>query len=185
MNMLQPIPMYDARATRYATVTDFCQIFMEEMHSLYLLAYMLTADHDTAEQCFVRGLDDCKDGMGVFLEWASSWARHTILKHAVRMTLPAPEHTDRASWGGLRRETAPERNDHIAAVLALNTFDRFVFVMSVLERESDEDCSALLKCSRQDLMIARQRAIICLAAADQGRDRASQGLWLTLLPPAE
>jgi hypothetical protein len=101
------------------------------------------------------------------------------------MTLPAPEHTDQVCRGGLRRETEPERNDHIGAVLALNTFDRFVFVMSVLERESDEDCSALLKCSRQDLMIARQRAIICLADADQDRDRADQGMWLTLLPQAE
>jgi hypothetical protein len=185
--MLQPIPIYDGRATRYATVADFCQIFSEEMHSLYLLAYMLTADHDQAEQCFVRGLDDCKDGMGVFLDWANSWARHTILKHAIRMTLPAPDHTDQICWGGFRREAAFEGNDQIAAVLALNTFDRFVFVISVLERESDEDCSALLKCTRQDLMIARQRAIICLADADQGRDRSGQGLhgWLTLLPSAE
>jgi hypothetical protein len=35
------------------------------------------------------------------------------------------------------------------------------------------------------VMIARQRAIICLADADRGRDRADQGMWLTLLPPAE
>ncbi len=35
----------------------------------------------------------------------------------------------------------------------------FVFVMSVLERYSDQDCSVLLGCARRDVLAARTRAL--------------------------
>ena len=47
----------------------------------------------------------------------------------------------------------------IMAVLELRPFDRFVFVMSVLEGYSDHDCSILLGCSRQDVLAAKTRAL--------------------------
>jgi hypothetical protein len=47
----------------------------------------------------------------------------------------------------------------LAAVVGLNPFERFVFVMSVLERYSDQDCKTLLGCSRQDIIWARTRAL--------------------------
>ena len=47
-----------ARAGEYATTNDFRRIFDENMNSLYLLAFLLTADHGRAEQCFVSGLED-------------------------------------------------------------------------------------------------------------------------------
>jgi hypothetical protein len=46
-----------------------------------------------------------------------------------------------------------------AAVLQLEPFERFVYVMSVLERYSDLDCSALLGCARRDVIAARIRAL--------------------------
>ncbi len=42
----------------YATSADFCRIFESDMNRLYLLCYLLTADHGIAEECFVRGLED-------------------------------------------------------------------------------------------------------------------------------
>jgi hypothetical protein len=36
-----------------------------------------------------------------------------------------------------------------------DAFERFVFVMSILEEQSDEDCAILLRCSRRDVMMAR------------------------------
>ena len=45
-----------------------------------------------------------------------------------------------------------------SAILSLGTFERFVFVMSVLEHYSDQDCSILLACSRRDVVLARARA---------------------------
>jgi hypothetical protein len=47
----------------------------------------------------------------------------------------------------------------IAAILELRPFERFVYVMSVLERYSDQDCSVLLGCARRDVVAARSRAL--------------------------
>jgi hypothetical protein len=47
----------------------------------------------------------------------------------------------------------------IALVLALEPFERFVYVMSVLERYSDHDCSILLGCARLEVMATRIRAV--------------------------
>src|SRR5215831_21002533 len=76
---------------QYATCADFSRIFAEDMKNLYLLALVLTADSEKAEQCFVSGLDDCTSGNQVFREWARSWARRVVIKRAIRMIAPQPE----------------------------------------------------------------------------------------------
>ena len=43
----------------------------------------------------------------------------------------------------------------IAAITALPAFERFVFVISVLERYSDQDCSLLLGSTRAEVIAAR------------------------------
>jgi hypothetical protein len=43
--------------------------------------------------------------------------------------------------------------------------------MSVLEKQSDEDCSMLLGCSRRDVMIAREVALKRLSNTDDGWDQ--------------
>src|SRR5258708_8266628 len=52
-----------------------------------------------------------------------------------------------------------EQEPEIAAILDLARFDRFVFVMSVLEHYSDHECSILLGCSRRDGIYARRGAL--------------------------
>jgi hypothetical protein len=52
----------------------------------------------------------------------------------------------------------------LARIVGLNSFERFVFVMSVLEKYSDQDCSLLLGCFRQDVINARTAAILHLAS---------------------
>jgi hypothetical protein len=156
--MLQPMHFVEERTT-YPTVTDFFRTFHEEMHSLYLLSFLLTADHDKAEQCLVSAVGECVEGIGVFMDWARSWTRGAVLKHAIKMIMPAPEHTDCASLISLKGSATPAENDPFAAILLLDTFERFVFVMSVLEGQSDEECAILLRCSRRDVMIARVLAL--------------------------
>jgi hypothetical protein len=36
---------------------DFCRVLEQELKPLYLLAFLLTANHRTAEQCFVATVD--------------------------------------------------------------------------------------------------------------------------------
>ena len=95
--MQQLMQLVDERPTPYATVTDFFRTFNEDMHSLYLLAFLLTADHDKAEQCLVSAMGECVEGIGVFTEWARSWSRRAVLKSAIQMIMPAPEHADKVS----------------------------------------------------------------------------------------
>jgi hypothetical protein len=166
VNMLEPMHIFDERATT--------NILTEEMHSLYLFSFLLTADTDIAEQCYIFGLGECVEGISVFMDWARSWARRTILKHAIRMIMPAPEHMDRLSLISLKGAATSGKNNLFAAILALSAFERFVFVMSVLEKQSDEDCSMLLGCSRRDVMIARELALKRLADTGDGYD---QSVW--------
>jgi hypothetical protein len=157
--MLLPRHFVDERTVSYPTVTDFFRAFNEEMHSLYLLAFLLTADHDKAEQCLVSAMGECMEGIGVFKDWARSWARGAVLKQAIQMIKPTPQHADSVSLMSLARLGKRAEDDPFAAILLMDAFDRFVFVMSILEEQSDEECANLLRCSRHDVTIARLLAL--------------------------
>ena len=149
--------------TPYASSGDFQRIFHEDMNGLYLLSFLLTADHEKAEQCFVSGLEDAVNGNRVFQEWARSWARRVIIKNAVEVINPRPVEGS-AHWSPVavnnNGKTLPaEQQVEITAVLGLQPFERFVYVMTVLEGYSDQDCSLLLGCSRRDVLAARSRAL--------------------------
>jgi hypothetical protein len=166
MNMLEPMQVVDERATPYATAADLFKTFTEEMHSLYLLSLLLTADNDKAEQCFVSAMGECLEEIGAFMEWTRSRARRAILKYAIRMIMPVPAHADSLSSIGLKPPATSAGNNPLAAVLVLDPFERFVFVISVLEGRSEQDCAILLRSSRRDIMIARVLALKRLADSD-------------------
>ena len=145
--------------TPYASSGDFCRIFQEEIDGLYMLSFLLTAKRDKAEQCFVSGLEDSLKGSRVFKEWARSWARRAIIQNAVRVINPRPMQENVHSGFNNSRKVLVAEPAEIAAILKLAPFERFVYVMSVLERYSDQDCSVLLACSRRDVNAARIRAL--------------------------
>jgi DNA-directed RNA polymerase specialized sigma24 family protein len=150
------------RTTTYATAGNFCRIFKEEMTDLYSLALMLAADAEKAEQLFVSGLNDCASSNPVFKEWASSWARRTIIKNAVQLIAPQQVSSKRALNAAVASDainrSLPELPAEISAVAGLNPFERFAFILSVLEGYSDQDSALLLDCTRQALIAARVRA---------------------------
>jgi Sigma-70, region 4 len=157
-------------STAYTTGADFCRIFADEVSSLYLLGFLLTADPEKAEQCFVAGIGDCVEGNAVFKEWARSWARRTIIQHAIQRMAPAQGRTRVAVSvptlvAPLTAELAVQAP--LVAVLKLDTLERFVFVMSVLEGYTHQDCSILLGCSRQAVVEARAMALQSLARASE------------------
>jgi len=157
----------------YATSADFCRIFETDMNRLYLLAFLLTTDQALAEKCFVQGLNDSKHGNPVFKEWAQSWARRTVIANAIRLVHPRPglgatadPAAGRELCGPLseRREDAAPAAEHafceeIVAIVALPPFQRFAFVMSVLEGYSNREASLLLDCSVHELVAARTHAL--------------------------
>jgi hypothetical protein len=178
----QPSHIFDDRATTCATGTDFWNILTDEMHSLYLLSFLLTADLDKAEQCFVSGMGECEEEMGVFMAWAQARARRTILKNAIWMIMPAPERADDFSFAVFKRSAASGKTNLFHAIVGLNAFERFVYVMSVLEKQSDDDCSTLLRCSRRDVIIARALALERLANTHDTCDQPVEavGAWRTM-----
>ena len=146
----------------YATAADFKQIFTQDVNSLYLLSLLLTGDPEKAEKCFVEGIGESTKGNHVFKEWARSWARRTIVQSAIRLIAPR----ERSATAILNPFNAPAMDKvplvlhaEVRAIFKLPPLERFVFVMSVLERYSDHDCSILLGCSRRDIATARARAM--------------------------
>jgi len=167
MTMFKANQSATIKNAEYAVAGDFCQIFDQDMSSLYLLALLLTGDHEKAEQCFVQGLENAVSRNRVFKEWARSWARRVIVQNALRIISPRPN-AGNGSWGRVsidRRSKTPSERVEIAAVLGLATLDRFVFVMSVLEGYSDHDCAILLGCARRDVLAARTRALQQIGSA--------------------
>jgi DNA-directed RNA polymerase specialized sigma24 family protein len=141
----------------YATASDFSRIFQEDQSSLYLLAFLLTANHQQAEECLVAGIEDAANGNPVFRAWARSWSKRTLIKNAIQLVLLGNDtiHQQPDAWS----KTQSEAGELIDAVAALPVRERFVFVMSVLERYSDNDCSALLGCKLEDVRRARENAL--------------------------
>jgi hypothetical protein len=169
--MLEPMYIFDERATVYATSTDCWNILTYELHSLYLLSFLLTADLDKAEQCFVSGMGECEEKIGVFMTRAQAWARRMIIKRAIQIIIPAPQGADDFSFTLLKGSAASGKTNHFNTIVALNAFERFVYVMSVLERQSNDDCSALLGCARRDVIIARELALERLASTHNPYDQ--------------
>ena len=146
----------------YATSADFKRIFSEDVNSLYLLSLLLTGTPEKAEECFVEGIGESTKGNYVFREWARSWTRRTIIKSAIRLIAPM-DFSQTVSWSAdvaRGMEKIPVLlHAEARAILQLAPIERFVFVMSVLERYSDHDCSILLGCTRKDVTAARARAL--------------------------
>lgn len=159
MNSLNHNQVMKKQVSQYATREDFCHVFIEDMPGLYQLSFLLTGDHDKAEQCFVAGLEDCVQTNRVFREWARFWAKCKIVQKAIRTLQPHP--TVSRMPATAFPKSGPTVREHLEVdhVLALEQFERFVFVMSVLEHYSDHDCALLLECSLQVLRRARVRAL--------------------------
>jgi hypothetical protein len=127
-------------------------------------------------------MGECEEEIGAFMAWARAQARRSILQQAIWMIMPAPECAFDFSFTSLKGSAASGETNLFDAIVRLNAFDRFVYVMSVLENQSDDDCSTLLRCSRQDVVIARTLALERLANTYKSWDQPVQavGVWRTM-----
>jgi DNA-directed RNA polymerase specialized sigma24 family protein len=158
----------EEQANQYASREDFHAIFSEHLTELYQLSFLLTRDPAMAERCLVSGIEDCVTENRVFREWARSWAKRAIVQNAIRELKPRPGHSNSPLSGAIfadidQLSSGPGGHFAMDAVLALEDFERFVFVMSVLEHYSEHDCALLLGCSARDIREGRTRALKELA----------------------
>jgi hypothetical protein len=140
----------------YAAHSDFCAVFLQQTDRLYSLALILMGDELRAEQCLLAALDSCAGNL-VFKESAVSWSSRAVIKTAIRSMSPAPFGSARRSLSGNCSNPNFDPDVSIECVLEQPAFDRFVFVMSVLEGYSDRDCALLLSCSCADVVETRIR----------------------------
>jgi hypothetical protein len=165
--MLKRIHSENAEA-RYASCEDFRRVFEEDLHGLYQLAFLLTADHRRAERSFVAGLEDCVKESRVFREWARTWAKRVIVKNAIRELHPQSNHSNfsvRLPIVFCTKLQLGDPSGHFDkdAVSRLGDFERFVFVLCVLERYREHECALLLGCSDSEVREAQAQAIEELA----------------------
>ena len=143
----------------YANHADFCDALKNDTEPLYRLAFVLTANHKESEQCFVSTVEQAFKEQAVFKEWARSWIKRRLIETANAIVSPASSRNgqNRDFWGAAQHDT--QRECEIDAVTKLDPFERFVFVMSILERYSNWDCALLLGCSMNRVTHARMSAV--------------------------
>jgi DNA-directed RNA polymerase specialized sigma24 family protein len=155
----------------FATREDFIQVFQEDVNGLYQLSFLLTGDHEKAEKCLVAGIEDCVKQNRVFREWARSWAKRIIVENAIRELKPRPSlpssSTSATVFSRSEQSSGPGGHFDLDAVLGLGDFERFVFVMSVLESYSHHECAILLGCSVLEIRQGRLHALEELASSGQ------------------
>jgi hypothetical protein len=162
----------ESKKSPYATGEDFRKLFTDEANSLYLLSFLLTAEHEMAERCVRAALDECMKGNSAFQASVRPWARRMIIRKAIQMIMPRPEPSKplpgavnlAGNLRGKRLQDAP-----FASILALEDFERFIYVLSVLERYQDLNCALLLGASAQEVRDARLCALQHIAGFKTGQ----------------
>jgi len=156
---------------RYATREAFLKIFDQDLSGLYQLSFLLTGDHQKGERCFVSGIEDCAKENRVFREWARAWAKRVIAQNAIRELNPRRKDSSSSSiptvFSRNRQSSSPRGHFDVDSVLGLADFERFVFVLCVLEHYREHECALLLGCSVSEVRDARTRAIAELASICQ------------------
>jgi DNA-directed RNA polymerase specialized sigma24 family protein len=147
----------------YAKHADFCAVFEIDMKRLYLLAFLLTADHKQAEQCFALTVEKAFKEQAVFKEWARPWVYRTLIEKAIEIVSPVSNRPGEERDPRTAQLQATHGQNKLNSVAKLDPLERFVFVMSVLERYSDRDCALLLGCNPNKVSQARRKALRRLA----------------------
>ena len=143
---------------------DICQTLKQDMKTLYLLCLLLTGSQHCAEQCFVSSLSDSMNMKATFADWNISMVRHVVVRNAIRMMpLVMNNNKGKTSPSG-QSGVISSANPALHRVLCLEMFERFVFVMSMLEGYSDHECAKLLRASARDVSVAKEMAFRHLAA---------------------
>jgi DNA-directed RNA polymerase specialized sigma24 family protein len=152
----------------YATREDFRKILDEDLDRLYQLSFLLTGDGQNAENSFVAGIEACADQNRVFSEWVRAWTIRVVVENAIRELTPRPTRSNSSSQPDLRtrESTSPTGYFDTDTLLGLADFDRFVFVLRVLEGYPENECALLLGSSRSQVREACTSAIKKLARID-------------------
>ena len=148
----------------YAGKEEFARVFESERDGLQRLALLLTVDSESARRCLARAFRECNASSSVSMGWALSWTRRTVIRNAISLLMdPEDQPSVNTNDDGDDGQMAFLHYASLGALAVpksicdLPEFDRFVFIMCVLERYSVHDCALLLGRSPRDVNEARLR----------------------------
>jgi DNA-directed RNA polymerase specialized sigma24 family protein len=160
---------------RYAGKEEFASLFESERMALQGLALLLTADSGAARRCLIRAFRECIASSSVSKDWVLSWTRRMIIRNAISLVKGLGgqsfvDMNDDADNGLIA--FSPDDSLGLSAtsesILDLPEFDRFVFVICVLERYSTHDCALLLGKSPGEVNEVRYRVGNQVGQIDEG-----------------
>ena len=157
----------------YATRADLCNALTDEINVLYLLAFLLTTNHVDAEHCVSSTADQVFKSNRIFKQWATSWIRRALIMSAITTVFNISNRDQRkpVQWFSEQNQLGLA----VDAIIHLADLDRFVFVMSFLERHSVHECSLLLGVSPGKIIESRIRALRDLQTVAPVFDEFSSG----------
>jgi hypothetical protein len=148
----------------YARKEEFANVFESERVGLRRLALLLTANSEAAKRCLIRAFRECVASSSVSKEWVLGWTRRMVIRKAISLVMgPEGQSFANTNDGADNGSIAFSPDDLLGAIagsesiLDLPEFDRFVFVICVLERYSVHDCALLLGRSPREINEARKR----------------------------
>jgi hypothetical protein len=174
--MLYPSHCVETSLTSTPTAAHFVRRVCEQMQSLQLLSLLLTGDPTRAEQCFILAIDEYAEQNGSFVDWGQLRARRAICRHAAEIMQPALNRVDIRTNDCCNGTVAMSECSPFGGILSLDALERFVYVITVLEGQSDRDCADLLRCTDRDVMIGRTLAVTQLALNDHDLSWATETL---------
>lgn len=152
----------------YATAEDFGTLFESKRDALRRLALLLTGSSEMVEQTLSLALKDCRLNGSVSTDWMLQWARRAIVRNAIHLVLPpaataATENHDQRHDDSRSMKAATALPTDIPSILRMPDFERLVFVITVLEHISLQDCALLMDRSPKEVRDAQNRSM-CLSA---------------------
>lgn len=170
---------------RFATSTDFCNIVVKELRSLHKLAFLLTTNYAQAQECILLALDHAFEEQGVHIEWAQCWTKRAVIKNAIRIVFGDAALTERTREHWVDSEPGSLASSMINGITRLAPLERFLYVLSVLEKFSDRECSVMLSCCLDDVAEGRIRALRRLPTFDAASRRQSGEMPIPLQSRSE
>jgi hypothetical protein len=152
----------------YGAPGEYAEVLVEQMNSLYLLSFLVTADRQLAEICFSGAMDEYVRGRTTFTAWVKKDGRLAVLRHAVQIIRPVPKQAYSWSLPEIAPPLIAAAHQPFAAITSLSAFERFVFVMSVFEGLTDEECGSILNCSMEEVAIGCELARNIITPEDIG-----------------
>jgi len=130
-----------------------------------------------AERALSLALTDCRLNGSVSTDWMLQWARRMIVRNAIHL-VPPPAKTSATQNHEQRHDdsrsikVATALPADIPSILKMPDFERLVFVITVLEHISLQDCALLMGRWPKEVSDAQGRSI-CLSAFAEYDDQVS------------